>query len=241
MRLLDVSFEEPAKNLALDEVLLDRAEQGLGGDALRLWESSVPFVVVGTAQKLEREVMARACREDSVPTMRRCTAGGCVLQGPGCLNFSLVLTLAAHPEVRGLHPSYAYLLGRLAEVLGERGLDVRQQGICDLALNGKKVSGNAQRRRRNAILHHGTLLYRPDYEAMERYLAEPEQRPAYRGPRRHRDFVGALPLGPGELRQVACAAFFATESSETMTPEERQAVTVLAQEKYRSRAWTLRR
>ena len=38
MRLLDLSFEEPARNLALDEVLLNEAEEGRSGETLRFWE-----------------------------------------------------------------------------------------------------------------------------------------------------------------------------------------------------------
>ena len=197
MRFLDVSLDDPAENLALDELLLGEAEAEDSEGILRFWESPVRFVVIGTSQALSVEVHEAHCRADGVPVLRRCTAGGCVLQGPGSLNFSLALPFSCFPEAQGIHASYSYILERICQVLEARGVPAGLAGICDIAVAGRKVSGNAQRRRSRAILHHGTLLHAVDYPAMARYLREPEDRPEYRGGRVHEDFVAALPLGPG--------------------------------------------
>lgn len=242
MRHLDISFADPAENLALDEVLLDGVEAGRADDTLRLWESPVPFVVIGVGQSLVREVHEAHCREDGVPVLRRCTAGGCVLQGPGCLNFSLALAFARHHEVRDLHASYCYILGQLSKALALHNIAAKHVGICDLALDGRlKVSGNAQRRRRRAMLHHGTLIYRPDFPGMARYLREPEDRPEYRGEREHRDFVGVLELSPETLRTVIRSAFDAPPEAQPPDPAEMAAMRTLATTKYRMDAWTRRR
>ena len=76
MRVIDVSFREPERNLALDQVLLDNAEERAGCEVLRFWESPIPFVVLGVSQKLEQEVDEEACCRDKVPILRRCSAGG---------------------------------------------------------------------------------------------------------------------------------------------------------------------
>jgi len=228
-------------NLALDEVLLDSAEGGDSGRTLRFWESPAPFVVLGTGQALAEEVLEENCRADGVPILRRCTAGGCVLQGPGSLNFALALSFEACPEARTLHGSYQWVLGRLAEAFAARGLNVRLEGTCDLAIEGRKVSGNAQRRRRNAILHHGTLLYHADTAAMARYLAEPAKRPGYRGERDHGGFVTALPLNALELRACVRAAFGAKGRADQPTPSELALALALMESKYEDDAWTRRR
>ncbi len=241
MRLIDVSLADPAENLALDEALLDAAEDGLSGPTLRFWESPIRFVVIGTGQAVARVAHLAHCRADSVPVLRRCTAGGCVLQGPGCLNYALAVPLDAWPELGRLHASYAIILGRIAAALAARGVPAQPAGISDLALDGCKISGNAQRRRRRAILHHGTLVYRPDYDGMDRYLLEPEDRPDYRGARSHRAFVRAVPLDPAALREALREAFGATGPPESPTPEESATAAALAQSKYRSPQWTHRR
>lgn len=241
MRLIDFSFTEPAENLALDEVLLDRLETGVSGPTLRFWESPVRFVVIGTAQVLTQEVNEAHCRADGIPIMRRCSAGGAVLQGPGSLNFALTFTYELYPQIKTLHASYACILNRIAESIERRGFAARHEGICDLALEGGKVSGNAQRRRRRAMLHHGTLLYEPDHAGMDRYLREPEERPEYRGARNHREFVGTLPLSPAVLRKAVCEAFDVLGPAAQPTPEELASARALARQKYLSEAWIRRR
>ena len=86
MRHLDLTIPSPAENLACDEALLDWCESGDGVECLRFWESPEPFVVVGYANKVETEVNVAACEARKIPILRRCSGGGTVVQGPGCLN-----------------------------------------------------------------------------------------------------------------------------------------------------------
>jgi lipoate---protein ligase len=60
---------------------------------------------VGYANKVAVEVNAAACAAGGVPIYRRCSGGGTVLQGPGCLNYSLVLRFAEHPTSNIQHPT----------------------------------------------------------------------------------------------------------------------------------------
>jgi lipoate-protein ligase A len=76
---------------------------------------------------------------------------------------------------------------------------------------------------------------------MDRYLREPQERPAYRGARTHQDFVGALPFAPAELREMIRAAFDVAEPAQTATPEEIAEMEELARSKYVTEAWIHRR
>jgi len=243
MRLLDISFRAPEENLAFDEVLLCGAERDRTGETLRFWESPVPFVVLGVAQRLRLEVRESACARDGVPILRRCSAGGCIVQGPGCLNYTLVLAHANRPEVGTIRGSYCYILGHIAEAFRKRGLSVRHNGVSDLSLGGKKVSGNAQKRRKRFFLHHGTLLYKFDPELMEKYQRQPQPdaRPRYRGDRTHRGFVRNLPMNADELRAVLCEAFEVHTSQNRPGRRELETLKTLACEKYASVDWTRRR
>ena len=241
MRLLDFSFRSPTQNLALDEVLLNRAESGKGGDVLRFWESAIPFVVLGVSQVLRQEVQEKNCVEDHVRILRRASAGGCVLQGPGCLNYALVLSHENHPEISTIRGSYCYILERLCEALQRRGVAARHKGTSDLAVGGKKVSGSAQKRRRRCILHHGTLLYNVDFEQMERYLREPVERPQYRGTRSHRGFVRTIPLTAHELREAVCEAFELEYRPSKPSNWEMETTKEMAREQYSRVEWIRRR
>lgn len=241
MRRIDYSSADPAVNLALEEVLLDDVEAGRAPDTLRFWESPAPFVVLGTAQRLAAEVHEDHCRADGVPVMRRCSAGGCVLQGPGSLNFALFLTHTAFPEVASLHASYRFVLGKIREALGVIGIDATQAGISDVAVDGRKISGNAQRRRRHAILHHGTLLYHADMAAIARYIREPADRPDYRGARTHHDFLATVPAAPVPLREAVARAFGCAEPAVPLPPAVLARAEALAVDKYTQASWIYRR
>ena len=241
MRLLDFSFRSPTQNLALDEVLLDNADSGRGGEVLRFWESSVPFVVLGLTQVLRHEVHEKNCVDDRVRILRRASAGGCALQGPGSLNYTLVLSNDRRPEISTIRGSYCYILERLCEALGRRGAPAHHKGISDLAIGGKKISGSAQKRRRRFILHHGTLLHDVDIDKIERYLREPIDRPQYRGARTHRGFLRAVPLTPRELREAVCEAFDIEYRPAKPSPWEIEATKELARERYATLEWIRRR
>jgi lipoate-protein ligase A len=193
-RWLDVAFTNPHENLRLDEELL--AE---GKGVLRVWESSQECVVLGQAGELERDVRLDECRRAGVPVLRRCSGGGAVLLGPGCLSYSLIMPLAWRPQCRDVRYSMKWIMSRMQRALELP--ELRCEGQSDLALNGRKVSGNAQRRTCSAILHHGTLLYNFDAARPEMFLKTPVRAPGYRKGRSHCEFLGNLPFTAGELRR----------------------------------------
>ena len=192
MRLLDLSLSTPEQNLALDEELLNDIE---AGETLRFWESDIWFVAIGKSQRIDQVV----CPEAAVPVLRRASGGGAVLLGPGCLNFALSLSLRQRPELRDVRRSIAMILGSITSALEIDGLELR--GQSDLAIGGRKVSGNAQRRTTSGLLHHGTLLYNFDAENMARVLKEPERQPAYRARRPHNEFLGTIPLSKEAIKR----------------------------------------
>ena len=241
MRVFDISFLSPARNLALDEVLLDDVEVGRSAETLRFWESKSRFAVLGVSQVLRQQVYESVCREDKVGIFRRASAGGCVLQGPGVLNYSLVLLHEKHPEVRTVRGAYCYIFEKIGAALAARGVIVKHKGISDLAINGKKVSGNAQKRRRKAFLHHGTLMYDFDAEILERYLREPSDRPGYRGDRTHKGFVQNIPLSKHELKNAVREAFDGDPPMNRISNRLMDATRELETTKYKAQNWIRRR
>ena len=89
------TLEHAAANLAAEEALLDACEAS-GEEVLRVWESTSHFVVVGYGNRIAREVNVEACASQQVPVFRRCSGGGTVVQGPGCLSYALVLQAPEH-------------------------------------------------------------------------------------------------------------------------------------------------
>lgn len=238
MHVLELTLPTPAENLALDEALLLDAEEGRGGEVLRLWEWPAPAVVLGAGCRLARDVNEAACQRDGVPIRRRASGGGTVLLGPGCLLYSLILRYDRSPDLHDITASYGYILDRVRAALADLLPGIEHAGVSDLAAAGRKFSGNAQQRKRHHLLHHGTLLYDFDLAQVGRYLRMPERQPDYRGRREHAGFLVNLPVRADELRQRLRRAWGAATLGPTW-PED--AVGRLVREKYATDAWTRRR
>jgi lipoate-protein ligase A len=207
LSLLDLTLPSPIENLALDEALLEEIEEHDSAAILRLWESDRHFVVLGRSSRLDEDVHVDECGQDGVPILRRASGGGTVLQGPGSLSYAIVLPIRLHDDLRDIRLTNRFILRRIADALArwQPGVDV--QGISDLAVMGRKISGSAQRRKRNALLFHGSILYRMDAGIISRYLKQPKRRPEYRADRPHREFLTTLDAPLEEMKQAIANAW----------------------------------
>jgi lipoate---protein ligase len=235
MRYLDLTLPTAAENLALDEALLEEAEAGDSPvETLRLWEPRQPMVVVGRSSLFHVEVRLDACRALGIPALRRPSGGAAIVAGPGCLMYALVLSYRLRPQLRALQQAHRWVLGTLAAALGALVPGVECRGTSDLAIGGRKFSGNSARCRRHHLLYHGTLLYDFPLELVERCLAMPPRMPDYRGGRPHEGFVTNLPLRSETIREALVEACDAREVYDPW-PERRTAQ--LVAEKYSLPEW----
>lgn len=228
----------PAECLALEEVWLEAAEAG-GDEYLVFWESPVPAVVVGYGQSVDREVDRRACEVDRVALLRRCSGGGTVVQGPGCLSYALILKQERDSALQTIAGANAWIMERQCRALA-RGLGrgVSVCGTTDLVTGGRKFSGNAQRRRRQALLFHGTFLLHFDLPALSRWLRFPSLQPEYRAGRPHEDFVANLGLAAEGVMAVLAEEWGAIPAPIDL-PHDR--LGGLLRERYANPDWILRR
>lgn len=237
MRYLNLTLPTAAENLALDEAILEEAEAGAeAGETLRLWESPQPMVVIGRSSQVDAEVRLDVCRELGIPVLRRPSGGLSIVAGPGCLMYALVLSYQMHPQLRVLNNAHRWVLDTLATALGNLLPGVGCRGTSDLAIAGRKFSGNSARCRRNHLLYHGTLLYDFPLPLIERCLKMPPRMPDYRDGRPHEGFVTNLGLEPEAIRQALVNAFDAREPC-LPWPEHRTAQIVA--EKYSQPEWRI--
>jgi lipoate---protein ligase len=236
MQLLDLTLPDPAENLALDEALLLAAEEA-GGEVLRFWELPVPAVVVGAGGSVAIDVNVAACDADRVPVLRRASGGGTVVIGPSCLCFSLVLSYDRAPGLEDIRASSQYVLGRVCNAL-RPVVAATPEGTSDLAVNGVKISGNAQQRKRTHFLHHGTLLCGFDLGLIPKYLNVPERQPDYRRDRPHAEFVANLPATVAEAKRLLIQEW---QAEGEYAPVPWDAVRHLMAEKYSRDEWNRRR
>ena len=224
MKFLDLTFNEPAENLACDEALLNWCGESGDAEILRVWESKQSFVVLGRSNSFRREVNVEACEARGVPILRRCSGGGTVLQAPGCLNYAVALQVSNRPEMQTVSGANRSIMERHRSML-QRQLraEVQVSGHTDLVVANRntighnwnlpplKVSGNAQRRTRHQILFHGTFLVGLDLGLVGELLAMPSLQPGYRQGRPHAEFVTNLNLSRATIVQGLREAWNANE------------------------------
>jgi lipoate-protein ligase A len=236
VRQCDLSLGSPAENLACDEALLELSEKGGAGEVLRFWEPVRYFVVLGYANKMATEINLEFCSRNHIPILRRCTGGGTVLQGPGCLNYTLILGIdesscrqsipATNKEVLGKHQvALAPLVSGLIEKCGQ----------TDLAIGSLKFSGNAQRRRRKFLIFHGSFLLNFDLGLIEKALAMPSHQPAYRANRSHMDFLMNLGLSAELVKRALIEAW---DASLPLTDIPFARIRSLTSEQYGQQSWS---
>ncbi len=158
-----------AWNMAVDEALLESTI--LGGPAtLRWYQWRAPTLSLGYFQSLD-DIDPRW---RNIPQVRRLTGGGAILHDREW-TYSCVLpadqTLVRHPydlydvihnaviawfaSTCGLELS---LRGATVHAATEPTLCFLRQDSHDVCFRGQKVLGSAQRRRRGALLQHGSLI-----------------------------------------------------------------------------------
>jgi lipoate-protein ligase A len=239
MKLLELTLEAAAVNLALDEALLEAAEAGeLDDDVLRLWEFPSPIVIVGRSSRVAEEVHLEAARASGIPVLRRASGGAAIVAGPGCLMYSVILKYEGREHLRMLDEVHRHVLGKVLSVLAPLIPRAEHVGTSDLALAGLKFSGNSVRCKRDHLLYHGTLLYDFDLSLIGRLLKMPPRQPQYRDERQHGDFVANLGLSSATLRQSLVAAFNANQMLISWPAERTH---LLAASRYSQDNWNLQR
>lgn len=221
MKYLDIALPSTAHYLACDEVLLEVAEEEGRDDWLWFWEPRQFSVVLGYSRPWEREVRAETCRRHGISILRRSSGGGTVLQGPGCLNYSLLLAITPDSPWQSITKTNRAIMERHRRILEPLiGAEIQIQGVTDLAIAGRKFNGNAQRRQRQHLLFHGCFLLALDLSLMAEVLPLPEIRPDYRQDRAHGDFVTNLGLTSDQIRSALLEVWQA-DPGEITPPKDR--------------------
>ena len=238
MKYFDRTFRKPHENLACDEALLDWCEEGADDEILRFWQPRQHFVVLGYSNRSRAEVNLDSCRTLGIPVLRRCSGGGTVLQGPGCLNYSLILRVEAGSPLAGITTANAFIMNRHRAALNSLlGGKVLVQGHTDLTLQGLKFSGNSQRRKRRFLLFHGSFLLNLDLALVERVLPLPSKQPRYRRGRSHKEFLTNLSLTGTEIRAALTKVWRAAEPLDGFPKDK---IEQLTHDKYATDEWNLK-
>ena len=161
MKFLVLTSTNPHYNLAVEEYLFLNSQE----EVFMLWQNS-PTVVIGKNQNASVEINRDVLDSYGVKIARRITGGGAVYHDLGNVNYSFIT-----PKSKTSGIDFEYFTRPIIKALASMGVEVRLSGRNDLeTLDGLKISGSAQHRVEDRVLHHGTLLFSSDLTFMSKVL-----------------------------------------------------------------------
>ncbi len=141
---------------------------------LRIYGWQPAGVSIGYSQKLDSIVDTARCKAVNIPVVRRLT-GGTLIFHDNELTYSLICSQKDIGSPVNVKQSYKYICKSLFLFYARFGLEARyslyepgrfktRSGFCfascqdyDIMIQGKKIGGSAQRRKKNLILQHGSI------------------------------------------------------------------------------------
>jgi len=173
-RLLYTPPSNGAWNMAVDESILEHIHRGEASPTLRLYSWNPPCLSLGHAQSFSDVDMERVKANDW-EVVRRVTGGRAILHTDE-LTYSVTGSAEEPVLSGGILESYNRLAQALMFAIRELGLPVEMKEHADqpatknlnpvcfevpstyeITVNGKKLIGSAQARKKEGVLQHGSL------------------------------------------------------------------------------------
>lgn len=264
-RLLSTPPMRGAWNMAADEAILESIARGESSAVLRLYAWTPPCLSLGHAQPFADVDVARL-RERGWEVVRRVTGGRAILHTDE-LTYS-VIAPNDEPRVAGtILESYSRLAAALLlavqslnlivemkEQVGRIGNPTYTNPVCfevpstyEITVDGKKLIGSAQARRKEGVLQHGSLPLTGDLSRICQALVFADESAREAATRRLLARAATVESALGKIvswesaAQAFIRAFEQTldlhlEASE-LTQKEISRTEELVREKYDSVAW----
>lgn len=173
-----------AENMRIDEALLARGEP-----VVRLYGWDPACVSLGYTQNPDA-VDEQAVDAFGLDVVERPTGGGAILHMPSEVTYCVVVPTSWEGLPGDLFEDYRYLSQGVLDALDSWGVEasfreakggkdafcyLREAGVSIVDGDGRKISGGAQRRTKDAVLQHGTVLVEMDSRVQADLFGVPEE------------------------------------------------------------------
>ncbi|UCE92404.1 MAG: lipoate--protein ligase family protein [Methanobacteriota archaeon] len=239
-RLIDSGQVGPPESAAMDDAILTCHADGAVPNTLHFYVRSTPTVSIGYFQRAEEALDLQECARRGVAIVRRRSGGSTIYTDQGQLVFAVIAPV--EEVARGGANAFSRVCGAVADALRSFGIDARHRPVNDVEVGGRKVSGSAQLRRHESVLHHGTVIVDSDIDAMDAVLRGAGPRPSARVT----TLASLLPQPPsmGDLKSAMAesigSVFHAELRTGSLVDRERELVGSSVRECYSRREWNLR-
>ena len=251
-RFIDLEVHSAFENMAIDESIMLAMKEGNAPPTLRLYRWSPSAVSIGTFQGMRDEVDVDFCESKGIDYIRRITGGGAVYHDyDGEITYSILMPKGHRLAPSDILESYRLLCGGIVKALEHLGIESVFKPINDVDAGGKKVSGNAMTRCHGCVLQHGTILLDLDVKLMFTILKVPQEKISDKMIADVKERVTSIRdiLGRDvqitELQDALTRGFSDALDIElvpgTLSDDEQETATRLAQEKYSTKDWNFSR
>jgi lipoate---protein ligase len=235
IRTLETGYNSGPWNMALDEALMNFINYH-SMPILRIYGWRPPTVSIGYFQSMDEEVDIKRCRQMGIDVVRRITGGGAVLH-----ESELTYSFITNVYPKNIMESYKLICEPIVMCINKLGFNAKFAPLNDIIVHGKKVSGNAQTRKKGILLQHGTILLNVNLEKMFFVLKIPSEKVKDKMIDDVKERVMGLNKPFDEVKSNLKEAFSERFSSEivvdNLTTEEEESTKKLTEEKYTSDKW----
>src|ERR687898_3678066 len=169
IRLLETEHRSAYYNMALDQALMSTVGDSI--PILRIYGWKPCAVSIGYFQSLKEEVDIKKCKKLGIDVVKRITGGGAVLH-----EHELTYSFITKGYPANIMESYELICEPVVMCLRNLGFNAQFSPLNDIDVDNKKVSGNAQTRKNNILLQHGTILLDVDVDKMFSVLKVPSEK-----------------------------------------------------------------
>ncbi|RKQ31298.1 lipoate--protein ligase [Oceanobacillus halophilus] len=163
MKFIDnKGITDPMVNLAIEEYILENFGEK---DTYLLFYINKPSIIIGRNQNTIEEINTDYVDEKGIKVVRRLSGGGAVYHDEQNLNFSFITK-----DDGESFQNFAKFLQPITKVLNKLGVPAELQGRNDVAVEGRKISGNAMFSTKGRMFSHGTLMLDSELEEVTKAL-----------------------------------------------------------------------
>ncbi len=157
MKFIDnQGITDPMVNLAIEEYILQNFGEK---DTYLLFYINKPSIIVGRNQNSVEEINTDYVEENDIKVVRRLSGGGAVYHDEQNLNFSFITK-----DDGESFQDFAKFTQPVVDALNKLGVPAEMKGRNDLAVEGRKISGNAMFATKGRMFSHGTLMLDSEIE-----------------------------------------------------------------------------
>lgn len=179
-RILGIETNSAQSNMAIDHAIFEAVSKGISPPTIRFYRWENGGISIGKGQH-SNIVNNDACIKDKVGFVRRPTGGNALFHGPNDFTYAVIapnkLFVKEGEEIGFVNgAAYREICLWIIAALEKVGIKAYLHGSNNILFDGKKISGNAQYKGKEAFLQHGSVFFSSTAEEWQKYLMIPPQR-----------------------------------------------------------------